>query len=364
MVKIKDIMNFLEEIAPLSYQEDYDNSGLIVGDETQELKGILVCLDSTEEVIDEAINHRYNLVIAHHPIIFGGLKKITGSNYVERAIIKAIKQDIAVYAIHTNLDNVKQGVNKKIAEMLDLVDPEILSPGQNKLMKLVTFIPKTHTDQVLEKIHQAGAGKIGDYDHCSFRVNGTGRFKPGENADPYIGTKDLLEEVNEDRVEVIFPAFKKNEVLAAMNDSHPYEEVAYYLHELANLSGDTGSGMIGNLQNEMQPLEFLDFLKKKMSLNSVRYTPSKKGIKKVAVCGGAGSFLLPKAIKSGADVFITADMKYHDFFDGDGKTMIIDIGHYESEQFTKELIYGLLSKKFSNIALRLSEVNTNPIRYI
>jgi dinuclear metal center YbgI/SA1388 family protein len=365
MTKIKDILKFLEDFAPLSYQEDYDNAGLIVGNKNQDLTGVLICLDSTEEVIQEAIEHKNNLVIAHHPIIFKGLKKITGSTYLERAIIKAIKNDIAIYAMHTNLDNIMEGVNKKISDLLKLENQKILSPKPGKLMKLVTFIPNEQTLRVLDAVHQAGAGSIGDYDHCSFRTQGTGRFKPNENADPHIGEKNKMEEVREDRVEVIFPVFKKNDVLSALKNAHPYEEVAFYLHDLANESNEIGSGMIGELKKKMKPDEFLKYLKRCMQLDWIKYTTSdSSSIKKVAVCGGAGSFLLSRAIEAGADAFITADFKYHDFFEGDRKIMIMDIGHYESERYTKELIYGLLNKKFSNIALRLSDINTNPIRYI
>jgi dinuclear metal center YbgI/SA1388 family protein len=365
MTKIKDILNYLEDFAPLSNQEDYDNAGLIVGDRNRDLTGIVICLDSTEEVIQEAIDHRYNLVIAHHPIIFRGLKKITGRTYVERTIIKALKNDISIYALHTNLDNIKEGVNKKICDLLKIRDPKILLPKSGSMMKLVTFIPREKTLQVLDAVHQAGAGSIGDYDHCSFRVLGTGRFRPNEEANPHIGEKNKMEEVIEDRVEVIFPDFRKNEVISSLLRTHPYEEVAYYLHELANESSEIGSGMIGYLDADLEPIEFLKYLKRNMQLDWIKYANTNKPtIKKVAVCGGAGSFLLSRAIMEGADALITADFRYHDFFEGEGNIMIVDIGHYESEQFTKELIYGLLNKKFSNIALRLSDINTNPIRYI
>lgn len=365
MNKIKDIISYLEDFAPLSLQEDYDNAGLIIGNKNRECTGIIICLDSTEEVIQEAIEHGCNLVIAHHPIIFKGLKKITGGNYIERTVIKALKNDIAVYAVHTNLDNMKHGVNKKISDLLKIQNPIILSPKTGGMMKLVTFIPQEDTLKVLDVLHQAGAGSIGNYDHCSFRIQGTGRFKPNEAADPHIGEKNKMEEVKEQRVEVIFPDYLKNMVLSALFQSHPYEEVAYYLHELANESSEVGAGMIGNLEKRMKPEEFLRYLKEKMHLDCVRYTPTDKPvIHKVAVCGGAGSFLLSKAIQQQADALITADFKYHDFFNGEKKIMIVDIGHYESEQFTKDLIYGLLNKKFSNIALRLSDINTNPIRYI
>ncbi len=364
MVKIKDILQFVEKIAPLSYQEEYDNAGLLVGNLDQDLFGILICLDSTEEVIDEAIKFKCNLIISHHPIIFKGLKTITGKNYIEKVIIKAIKHDIAIYALHTNLDNINHGVNKKICDQLNLVDPKILMPKTGNQMKLVTFIPRKNTRDVLDAIHAAGAGILGDYNHCSFRVGGTGSFMPGEMAHPHIGKKNKLEEVDEDRIEVIFPRYKTNDILNALKSSHPYEEVAYYLQDLKNEDAEVGAGMIGNLQVELGLEDFLLFLKESMQISLVKYAPSKKlRIKKVAVCGGSGSFLISTALSTGADAFITADLKYHDFFNGEGKILIADIGHYESEVFTKELIYELLNKKFSNIALRLSEVNTNPVRY-
>jgi len=365
MLKIKDILHFVEEIAPLSYQEEYDNAGLIIGNKDQDLSGILICLDSIEEVIEEAINFKCNLIISHHPIIFKGLKKITGNNYIENVVITAIKHDIAIYALHTNLDNIDQGVNKKICEKLNLKDTKILLPKKGNLRKLVTFIPHEHTRDVLNAIHAAGAGIIGDYDHCSFRVGGTGSFRPNEMAKPHIGEKDKLEEVDEERMEVIFPDYKTNDVLHALRSSHPYEEVAYYLQDLENEDKEVGTGMIGEFEEGMNTEDFLHFLKENMQLPMIKYAPSKKSIiKRIALCGGSGSFLIPTAIAAGADAFITADIKYHNYFDGNGKILIADIGHYESEVFTKELIYELLNKKFSNIALRLSEVNTNPVRYI
>lgn len=365
MVKISDITGCLESIAPATFQEEYDNAGLITGDQNSEVRGVLICLDSTEEVIDEAIRHNCNLVLAHHPIIFGGLKKITGSNYVQRTVIKAIKNDIAIYAIHTNLDNIKQGVNSKIADRLELVNRRILKPKKATLQKLTTFIPEENTKEVLDAMHIAGAGIIGDYDHCSFRVQGTGRYRPNENADPHIGQSGSIEEVNEDRIEVIFPAYLTNKIVDTLKRVHPYEEVAYYLHSLDNINEEVGSGLLGELEKEMSSEHFLKYIKEKLKLNHFKYTPVKDHkIRKIAVCGGAGSFLIHHAYSSGADVFITADVKYHEFFDGEGKMMIADIGHYESEVFTKELIFELLNKKFSNIAPRLSEVNTNPIRYI
>jgi dinuclear metal center YbgI/SA1388 family protein len=365
MVKISDIAEYLENIAPSYLQEDYDNTGLIIGNNNSEVKGILICLDSTEKVIDEAVKLNCNLIVAHHPIIFRGLTKITGTNYVERSVIKAIKNDVALYAMHTNLDNLNKGVNKKISDKLGISNTRILKPKKSLQSKLISFVPKDNTLEVLDAVHKAGAGIIGDYDHCSFRVAGTGRFKPNERANPFFGKSNEMEEIGEERIEVIFPDYKRNSIISALKKAHPYEEVAYYIHKVENVSEEAGSGLIGDLNREMNIEEFLNCLKKKLNLIHFKYTPvQKKKIKKVAVCGGSGAFLIQSALQAGADAFITADIKYHEYFNGEDKMLLADIGHYESEVFTKELIFELLNKKFSNIALQLSEVNTNPIRYI
>lgn len=364
MTKIKDIINYLEQFSPPSYQESYDNAGLLTGNKNASVEGILISLDATEAVIDEAISRKCNLIVSHHPVIFRGLKKLTGSNYVERTIIKAIKNDIALYAIHTNLDNVHTGVNRKIAEKLSLKNLRILAPKNDQLQKLTTFIPRENTDEVMEAVYQAGAGAIGDYSKCSFRVAGTGTFLPNDEANPHIGEAGKLEKVEEDRVEVIFPRYLKNQVVAALKKAHPYEEVAFYLYDLANENQEIGSGMIGELEKPMAAGEFIGYLKEKMGLKVVKHTHlQKKQVKKVAVCGGAGSFLLKHAISQSSDIFISSDFKYHEFFDAEDKIIIADIGHYESEVFTKELVYEILYKNFSNIALHLCMVNTNPVTY-
>ncbi len=364
MTKIKDIIQYLETFAPLAYQEEYDNSGLITGNQHSELNGVIITLDCIEEVIDEAVEKKANMIIAHHPIIFRGLKKLTGSNYIERTIIKAIKNDIAIYAIHTNLDNISSGVNKKISDKLGLLNTKILRSKNNTLKKLTTVIPKENTENVLSKLHEAGAGNIGNYKNCSFRMEGTGTFLPSEEANPTLGEIGQLENVNENRIEVIFPMYLKNKILNALFKAHPYEEVAYYVHDLENINNDVGSGMVGELPKSMKPSEFLDHVKKNLEAKVIRHTALvKESIKKVAVCGGSGSFLLGDAINSGADIFISGDFKYHEFFNAENRIIIADVGHYESEQFTKELIYEKISKKFANIALHFTELNTNPIFY-
>ena len=365
-MKIKDLTQFLEQIAPPPYQEAYDNAGLIVGDPNTPITGVLVCLDSLESVIDEAIALNCNVVVAHHPIVFKGLKRFTGKNYVERTVIKAIKNDIAIYALHTNLDNVcHNGVNHKIGEMLGLKNLKILAPKKQILMKLTTFIPKVETQTVLNALYAAGAGQIGEYKNCSFRTEGVGTFMPTGDAQPHIGSLDKDEEVTENRIEVIFPAFLESKILTALKTAHPYEEVAYYLHLLENAHQEVGSGMVGDLERGISELDFLKILKDKMRVGCVKYTALLgKTVKKVAICGGAGGFLLGNAISAGADIFITADYKYHEFFDADGKIIIADIGHYESEQFTIDLLGDIIQNSFKNMQVFLTKTITNPVNYL
>lgn len=363
-MKVKEITDYLESIAPRSYQESYDNSGLLTGEQAQEVTGILLTLDCLEEVVEEAIAKGTNLIIAHHPIIFTGLKKITGSTYVERTILKAIRNNIAIYAIHTNLDNVHTGVNKKIAEKIGLKNLKILAPKSDTLTKLVVFIPKANTEAVLQALYAAGAGQIGDYKNCSFQTEGVGTFMPTGNANPHIGKLNQQERVNEDRVEVIFSTHMEGQIMKALKSAHPYEEVAYYLTRLANQNQELGAGMVGELEEPQEPIEFLKRLKTSMKLTTIRHTRLlDKKVKKIAVCGGSGSFLLPKAIGAGADFFVTADFKYHEFFDADGKITVADIGHYESEIFTKELLKEILTEKFPTFAVNFSTTDTNPVRY-
>ncbi|GAB4346510.1 MAG: Nif3-like dinuclear metal center hexameric protein [Flammeovirgaceae bacterium] len=364
MVLLKNIIRHLEQIAPISYQESYDNAGLLMGDLDSKISRVLISLDCTEEVVEEAIQKKCQLIVAHHPIIFKGLKKITGKNYVERTILKAIKNDIALYAIHTNLDHVHTGVNRKIGEQLGLKNLKILAPKEDSLCKLVTFVPLENVQNVLDALSEAGAGNIGNYKKCSFQVEGIGTFLPSENANPHIGEKGKIENVRESRVEVILPKHIKYQVLNALKNAHPYEEVAYYLTDLQNINQEVGAGMVGDLPQEMETTEFLKFLKERMKTSCIRHTRLlRHTISRVALCGGAGSFLLPNAKRESADIFITGDFKYHEFFDAENQIIIADIGHYESEQFTKELLKEFISQVADNLNIFLCEVNTNPIQY-
>ncbi len=365
MTQIKEIIRVLESWAPPKLAESYDNVGLIVGGSDVEVSGVVVSLDCTEEVVEEAISKGCNLIVSHHPIVFKGLKKLTGKNYVERTVLKAIKHDIALYAIHTNLDNVSSGVNKMICDKLGIERPSILSPKNGRLQKLTCFVPVDDLENVRSAVFEAGGGNIGNYSNCSFSVVGEGTFKPEDGADPYAGQVGALERADEARVEMIFPDYLGNRIISAMKAAHPYEEVAYFHQGLVNSYQEVGSGMIGELGSPM-PLEtFLKKVKTDLGLKVLKYTPAaEKTVSKVAVCGGSGSFLIHTAKAAGADILISSDIKYHEFFDGEGEMVIADIGHYESERFTIDLIADYISEKFSTFATHLTGVNTNPIDYI
>jgi dinuclear metal center YbgI/SA1388 family protein len=363
-VSIKQVISELEKFAPPIYQESYDNSGLMVGDATRKVTGILISLDITETIVEEALAQHCNLIVAHHPILFKPLKSLTGKNYVERTLLKAIENQIALYAIHTNLDNVLTGVNHKIAQKLGLENLKILAPSTKNLYKLTTFCPSEYKNYILEAMWEAGAGKIGNYDDCSFQLQGLGTYRPTDKANPFQGEKGILEEAPEVRLEVLVPLHAKNAVLQALRKAHPYEEIAYYLHLLENENQDIGAGLIGTLPQAMPEKEFLEHLKTQMKLSVIKHTALLgKNIQKVALCGGSGFFLLGKAIAQQADIFITADIKYHEFFEAENRIVLADIGHYESEFFTKELLFEILSEKFTNIAVQISKISTNPVYY-
>jgi dinuclear metal center YbgI/SA1388 family protein len=364
-MKIKDITACLEEIAPLNYAEDFDNVGLIVGDENNEITGVLVCLDTLENVVDEAIEKKCNLVVSFHPIVFLGLKKLNGKNYVERVVLKAIKNDIAIYAIHTALDNSYLGVNAKICEALNLKRTEILVPKKNTIKKLTTYAPNSAAEKVRLALFKAGAGNIGNYDNCSYNTEGYGTFRGNQVSNPVYGEKEKLHQENETLISVVFEKHHQQEILKSLFQSHPYEEVAYDIVALDNLNQKIGIGMIGELEEQFDEVEFLTLVKNKMHAKGIRHSKLlNKPIKKVAVLGGSGSFAISNAIQKGADIYITSDVKYHDFYKADNKMIVADIGHYESEQFTKNLLVDILTKKFPNFAIILSEKNTNPIYYL
>lgn len=365
MTKVNDIVAAIHEVAPFDYQESYDNSGLLCGNPEMEVTGVLVALDCIESVVDEAIATGANVVVAHHPILFSGIKRLTGANYVERTLIKAIENKIALIAVHTNLDNYRYGVNHVIAQKIGLLNQVILCPKDATLLKLIVTVPSSHTSQVRTTFGAAGFGTIGAYSNCSFTSSGEGRFQPGEQAQPFTGKVNELSVVTEDKIEFVVQKHELNQAISVLKSVHPYEELAYDIIPLLNKNTTIGSGMVGDLSQEMEVMAFLNEIKEKFGCGAIRYTnPTKKIIKRVAVCGGSGSFLLQDAIRAKADVFITSDFKYHEFFDADGQILIADIGHFESEQYTSEWIMTFLMKKFTTFAVRLTKLSTNPINYL
>jgi len=363
-MKLSLIINELEDFAPTSLQEDYDNSGLLVGDRGMEISSALICMDITDEVMQEASKGGFNLVISHHPFIFTGIKRVTEKNMQNRILVHAIKNDIAIYAMHTNLDNSAKGVNAMLGERIGLDNLKILSPMEGKLRKLVTFCPTDHADKVRDALFKAGAGQIGNYDGCSYNIDGKGSFRAGEEADPFVGNPGDLHFEEEVRIETIYPVHLEKSILASMKESHPYEEVAYDIYPLANSNPLTGAGMIGEYKDALSEQDFLALIKKSLGTGVIRHSRLLgKPIRKVAYCGGSGSFLIKHAIHQGADAFVTGDMKYHQFFEAENKLLIADVGHYESEQFTKDLVMQILKEKFPNFALQNSNVNTNAVKY-
>jgi len=364
-MKIKEILTVLEEMAPLAYAEDFDNVGLLVGDIDDEATGILVCHDALESVIDEAIAKKHNLVVCFHPILFSGIKKITGKNYVERAVLKAIKNDIAIYAVHTALDNHQNGVNKIFCEALELLNTEVLVPKQNFIHKLVTYTIPENVEKLRNALFDVGAGKIGNYEDCSFNSKGIGTYMGNENSNPEIGERFEFVEAEEIKIEVTFEKHLQSKLLKALFSNHVYEEVAYEIYDLQNTHQNIGLGMIGEFPAEMNELDFLRFVKEKMECGGIRHSNfTGKTIKKVAVLGGSGSYAIKNAMQAGADAYLTADLKYHNFYEAENKLLLADIGHFESERYTKNYIVDYLTKKIPNFAVDLSQINTNPVKYL
>jgi dinuclear metal center YbgI/SA1388 family protein len=362
---VKEIISVLELMAPLAYAEDFDNVGLLVGDQNTECSGVLVCHDALENVIDEAVAQKCNLVVCFHPILFAGLKKITGKNYVERSLIKAIKNDICIYAVHTALDNHKEGVNKIFCDALGLVNTKVLIPKENFIRKLVTYTVPENSDQVRTALFSAGAGKIGNYENCSFSSAGNFTFQGNENSNPVVGEKGKLHTGNEIKIEVIFEKYLESKILTALFSHHIYEEVAYEIYDIRNSHQNIGLGMIGEFEAEMDEKSFLIYVKDKMQANGIRHSAfTGKKIKRVAVLGGSGSYAIKNAIAAGADAYLTADLKYHQFYEAENQLLLADIGHFESERYTKNYIVDFLRKKIPNFAIILSEENTNPVKYL
>ncbi|GAC1704312.1 MAG: Nif3-like dinuclear metal center hexameric protein [Flavisolibacter sp.] len=364
-MKIGEILQAIEENAPLQLQEPYDNAGLITGQSLWTCTGVICTLDVTMEVMKEAIDKGCNLIVAHHPVIFKGLKKITGDNYVQKIIIEALKNDIALYAAHTNLDNTLEGVNGMMASKLKLLNCVVLIPKTGVLKKLITFAPLEKAEEVVKGLFRAGAGQMGHYNSVNFTSQGIGTFQAGPGAHPYVGEIGKLHQEKETKIEVVYPFFLEQKILEALVFSHPYEKPAFDILSMSNVEVGMGAGLIGELATPMSEMELLLLIKKEFCVPSLKYTTlCHKPVKKIALCGGTGSFLIPAALKAEADLFFTADIKYHEFFDAEGKMVLADIGHYESEHFTTDLIYNHLAQKFPTFAVLKTGINTNPVHYL
>lgn len=365
MLKVKDILKEIEEYAPLPLQEGFDNAGVQVGDVNQPAHGALLCLDVTEEVIDEALELGCNLIISHHPLAFRPFKSLTGKSYIERCLMKACKYDLVIYAAHTNLDNANGGVNFKLAELIGLQNVRVLSPQKQALLKLVTFVPESYADLVRTTLFNAGAGRIGNYDSSSFNLPGEGTFRANEGCHPFCGEIGALHTEKEIRIETVLPAFRKGAVMQALLSVHPYEEPAFDFYLLENRWEQVGSGVVGELLEEEDEMSFLQRIKELFQVGCVKHSPlTGRPIREVALCGGSGAFLINDAINYGADIFITGEAKYNDFYDVEDRILLATIGHYESEVCTKEIFYSIISRKFPTFALHLSNVNSNPVKYL
>ena len=364
-MKLKDLCSYLDSVVPLSFQESYDNSGLQIGFPEWEVTSALVTLDVTEDIIDEAISAKCDLILSHHPLIFDGIKSITGKTFTERILLKALKNNIAIYSAHTNLDIFSNGVSWKMGQKLGLKEIKDLAPVKKSMTKLVTYIPESHVEKVKEALFEAGAGVIGNYDHCGFAVAGTGSFRGNENTNPFAGEKEKTHFEKEVRFETVLFTHLKAKVIKALLDVHPYEEVAYDLYSLENENADIGLGCVGELNDPMSEEDFLKSVSSVFDAKGIRYSKlTGKPVRRVAVCGGSGASLINDAIASGADVFVSGDIKYHNFFIADNMILLVDAGHFESEKFSIEILKELIIKKFPKFAVRFSETNTNPINYL
>lgn len=362
--KVKDVIDAITAEASLSFQESYDNSGLLIGDSEMKVSKVLITVDITKEVIQEAINKRCEMIVSHHPLIFHGLKRLSPSNPIAAMAMDAIKNNIAVAAMHTNLDNYGKGISYKLSEKLQLTDLKVLSPMKNNLLKLVVFCPVSHVDIVRKAMMEAGAGCIGNYDFCTFNASGKGTFRANEGANPFVGEKNMIHFEDEIRIETVLPMHKLSSVVQAMLQNHPYEEVAYDVYRIENDYSCAGAGMMGVLKEEMDEEKFMKHIQNQLNIPCLCHSALLgKKIKKVAVCGGSGAFLIHEAMKKGADVYVTSDIKYHDYFEADGKILLINAGHFETEQFAKEIMADIIRKKIPNFAVLISEVKTNAVHY-
>ena len=359
-----EFTRWLEELIPPAFQEQYDNSGLQVGDPDASINSVLLTVDVTSEVIAEAREHGCNLIISHHPLIFTPLKRIAGGSETELCVASAVRGGIAIYSAHTSFDNVSWGVSHILAEKIGLTKIRVLAPLKGKLSKLIAFVPVSHAARVREALFAAGAGHIGNYDRCSFNVPGDGTYRAGEGADPYAGQVGEDHSEPEIRIEAVMPSHLSSSCVRALLAAHPYEDVAYDIIALENEYHGAGAGAIGTLPATLTGIMLLERLKEVTGIPVIRYSgDTARTVKTIAVCGGSGSDLISVAARAGADAFVTGDIKYHAFAQAPHDMIVADIGHYESEKFSLELLHNLIKKKFPKFALRFSGIKTNPVNY-
>lgn len=365
IMKILDVIKYLDQLIPAGYQESYDNCGLQVGDTSAEITGALISLDLTEAVVDEAVETRSNLIVTHHPFIFGGLKHIDADSPAGRIIYKLIRNGIAVYSAHTSLDKLSNGVSAQLAKRLGLCNLRILAPDSDSLKQLVVYCPKEQSQQLKDALYAAGAGNIGNYRHCSYSVNGTGTFEPLQGANPFVGTVGSETYTSEERIEMVYPKAFENKIVSALKANHPYETPAYSLIPLSNANPDVGLGIVGELPEDVEIETFIETVKQTVGIPVVRHSElCRKKVRTVALCGGAGAEFIGTAVAQNADIYLTSDIKYHDFQKATGHIVLADIGHYESEQFAKEFFYDKLSEKFRIFAIRIAKTETNFVGYM
>lgn len=363
-IHVREILSTIEDFAPLSLQESYDNAGLICGSPDAAVKSILLTTDITEEVVDEAIEDGHNLIISHHPLTLQGLKNLRPDSYIQRCLIKAIRHELNIYSAHTNLDSVMQGVSGRMADKLGLRNRKILQPS-GQLLCFSFYTPISQAEKVRQAIFDIGGGYIGGYSHCSYNQEGVGTFLAKEGCHPTVGQIVTLHREKEIKTEITIPTYLLQKSIQALLKVHPYEEPVWNIIPLSNPNPVNGFGIIGELPEAVESHSFLQQIKTVFHCQTIRHTSlCKSQIRKVAVCGGAGAFLTSRAIAQGADIYITGDYKYHDFFQAENRLIIADIGHYESEQFTKEIFYELVTKKIPNFAIQFSKIETNPIHYL
>lgn len=366
---IKEIIDAIESIAPLPLQEEWDNCGVQVGPTDNECTGVMVCVDCTPVVVEEAIAMNCNLIVSHHPLIFGGIKQLTGKTEAERCVINAVTAGLTIYSSHTALDNSPNGISHRMASLLGLEDVDVLVPREADQLKLVAYVPVSKLDDVRLALFDAGAGAIGNYDFCSFATDGRGSFRALDGANPYVGEVSQLHFEDESRLEVLLPRWKRRDVELALRQVHPYEEPAYEFSEVVAASRPAGSGCVGHLPQPMTVAQLALFAKERFGCQAVRLScyhgdPMVHTVRRVAVCGGAGGSFIGAVKRSGADAYITADLRYHDFVDYGKRLALIDVGHFNSEQCAKEIFYQLICEKFPNFAVHTSKNEKNPIQYL